>query len=387
MMANDVPLDSLVMFASAARHLNFTLVAEEFGTTQPAVSQRIAVLEKHLGIALFKRAHRGVRVTAEGAALYESVREPLSAIQLAVERVRTRQLREVLTVATDFAFANFWLVPRLAAFQELRPELDVRIVTSQNGFDIRGEPVDLAISFGSGQWPGCDAQRILPEVVVPVASPALLARHAPTTAAHVIAMPLLHLDGSEPGRWMTWQGWADAQGARQGMSAQKESGQNTAAQKASGQKASAQKASQQKASAQQASEQQVSAQKASQQKASQRQASEQQASQQKASEQISTTQARTGQSLTLGNYPLVIQAAVAGRGVALGWRPLVDDLLRDGQLAALPWGELATARGYYLVAPHGRAPGPALAALRAWIVDQCAAVERGGQEGNAPAGI
>lgn len=296
-MGSDVPLQSLVLFVSAVRHLNFTQVAEEFGATQPAVSQRIAALEKYLGTTLFRRAHRGVALTPEGAAFYDAVRDHLAAVQAAVERVRTRQQREVLTVATDFAFANFWLMPRLAAFQEARPELDVRIVTSQNSFDIRGEPVDLAISFGTGQWPGCDAQRILPEVVVPVCSPALLERHAPAGAADVMRMPLLHLDSSGPVRWMTWQDWARSQGA----------GEES-----------------------------------------------------------------PGRSLTLGNYPLVIQAAVAGRGVALGWRPLVDDLLRNGQLASPPVPELATTRGYYLVHPHGRGAGRALDSLREWIVGECA---------------
>lgn len=295
-MSGDLPMQSLLLFAAAVRHLNFTQVAQEFGTTQPAVSQRIAALEKHLGASLFHRARRGVAVTPEGALLYESVREHLAAIEAAVDRLRTRRLREVLTVATDFAFANFWLMPRLAAFQALKPDLDVRIVTSQNGFDIRGEPVDLAVSFGAGQWPGCAAQRILPEVVVPVCSPALLAERTPGTAADVLALPLLHLDSSEPSRWMTWRDWRAAQRVRGDAQ---------------------------------------------------------------------------GQSLTLGNYPLVIQAAIAGRGVALGWRPLVDGLLRDGQLVALPVPELTTERGYYLVSPRGRAGGPALVSLREWIVREC----------------
>lgn len=296
----DLPLQSLVMFVSAVRHLNFTQVAEEFGTSQPAVSQRIAALEKHLGTPLFARVRRGVTPTADGTALYDSVRDHLDAIQLALERLRTRSAREVLTVATDFAFANFWLMPRLAAFQQLAPDLDVRIVTSQNEFDIRAEPVDLAISFGDGYWPGCDARRILPEVVVPVCSPGLLARHAEaTTAAAVRHLPLLHLGSSGRTRWMTWDDWAQLQGLPAHVHG-------------------------------------------------------------------------AGQSLTLGNYPLLVQAAIAGRGVALGWRPLVDELLRDGQLAALPVPPLRTERGYFLVRPQGRAAGRALERLSEWIVRECA---------------
>lgn len=292
-----MPLDSLVYFESAVRHLNFTQVAEEFGTSQPAVSQRIAALEKDLRAPLFKRAHRGVSLTADGVALHEAVRDHLAAINAAVDKLRTRRTRQVVTVATDFGFAQFWLMPRLAQFQKLRPELDVRIVTSQHAFDIRGEAVDLAISFGDGQWPGCDARQILPEVVLPVCNPVLLERHAAAGGqpADVTSLPLLHLDGGQSA-WMSWQEWAQLQG----LSADEES-----------------------------------------------------------------------QSLTLGNYPLLIQAAIAGHGVALGWRPLVDALLRDGQLVSLPVQPLMTRRGYFLVQPRGREPWEALDSLRDWIVRSC----------------
>jgi DNA-binding transcriptional LysR family regulator len=231
--------------------------------------------------------------------LYEAIRDHLAAIHAAVDRMRARRTRRVLTVATDFAFANFWLMPRLAAFQERRPELDVRIMTSQSAFDIRDEPVDLAISFGAGSWPGCDAQKILPELVVPVCSPALLAKHGGDPApAAVMDMPLLHLEGGSRTRWMTWPEWA----LLQGLPAQAET-----------------------------------------------------------------------QSLTLGNYPLVIQAAVAGRGVALGWRPLIDDLLNEGRLVSVPLPPLTTERGYFLVSPQGREPWEPLDSLRAWIAGECAA--------------
>ena len=294
-------LQSLLLFESAVRHLNFTQVAEEFGTCQPAVSPRIAALEKDLGTDLFKRAHRGVTLTPEGANLHESVRDHLAAIQLALDKIRTRRTRQVLTVATDFAFAHFWLMPRLATFQQLRPELDVRIVTSQNAFDIRSEAVDLAISFGDGQWPGCDAWQILPEVVLPVCSPALLARHAAAggTCAAVTGLPLLHLESKNRARWMTWQDWTQWQGLP-------DDGQIPG--------------------------------------------------------------------LTLGNYPLLIQAAIAGHGVALGWSPFVDELLRSGQLVSLPTPPLRTRLGYFLVSPHGRDSWEALDSVRNWIMQECEGV-------------
>ena len=197
-----------------------------------------------------------------------------------------------------FELQQAGMTAHLAEFQQRRPELDVRIVTSQQAFDIRGEAVDLAISFGDGQWPGCDAQQILPEEVVPVCSPAMLERHmaAGGTAAQVMALPLLHLGSSGQEPWMTWQEWAQLQGLPGDGELQ---------------------------------------------------------------------------SLTLGNYPLLIQAAVAGHGVALGWRPLVDALLRDGQLVSLPVPSLTTRRGYFLVQPRGREAWEALDSFREWIVAGC----------------
>ena len=199
LMTDTLPLQGLQLFASAARHLNFTLVADEFGMSQPAVSQRIAALEKQLGVALFARSRRGVALTPEGGALHEAVREHLAAIAAALERTRTRSTRAVLTVATDFAFANFRLMPRLAAFQQVEPDLDVRIVTSQNEFDIRDGSVDLAVAFGAGQWPGCDAVLLRPEVVVPMCSPALLPAlqaDRPGDPASLLRLPLLPLGSS-----------------------------------------------------------------------------------------------------------------------------------------------------------------------------------------------
>jgi putative choline sulfate-utilization transcription factor len=290
------PLQSLVFFEAAVRHLSFTAAARELGTSQPAVSQRIGLLEEDLGVPLFKRAHRGVSLTADGVQLFTAVRESLGGIGDAAAKIRARRARQVLTVATDFGFAAYWLMPRLAALRALVPNLDVRIVTTQDPFDIRGEPVDIAIAFGAGQWPGCTALPLFPETVVPVCSPRFLAQHGLTgQAAELAKLPLLHLESTEPLRWLGWESWFALQGV-----------------------------------------------------------------------------ATTGEShdLTLNNYPLVIQAAIAGQGVALGWTPLVDDLVRNGQLAAVA-PPTRTTHGYFLVEPNAHRTQEAVQRFRQWIVGEC----------------
>jgi putative choline sulfate-utilization transcription factor len=291
------PLQPLVYFEAAARHLNFTTAAQELSASQPAVSQRIAQLESDLGVPLFKRGHRGVQLTADGVYLFEAVHAGLRDIGEAVARIRERQSDHVLTVATDFAFAAYWLMPRLAALRKVWPELDVRIVTSQNDIDVRGDAVDLAIAFGAGPWPGCEAERLFPEVVVPVCSPAFLAQH-PALSEHpqaLLEVPLLHLESSRPARWVTWQDWFQAQ-------------------------------------------------------------------------KLTLKDDRHG--LTLNNHTLVLQAAMTGQGVALAWRPLVDELLRSGQLVVALDRPLCTDRGYFLVQPATQRPGPTFRRFRAWIAGQ-----------------
>lgn len=289
------PLQLLAYFEAAARHLNFTAAAQELSASQPAVSQRISQLESRLGVQLFRRGHRGVQLTADGVHLFEAVHAGLKDIGDAVARIRERQSGHVLTVATDFAFAAYWLMPRLAALRTVWPDLDVRIVTSQNEIDVRGDAVDLAIAFGAGQWPGCEAERLFPEVAVPVCSPSFLERHpAVAGAAHsLLDVPLLHLESPRPARWVTWQDWFAAQG-------------------------------------------------------------------------LSLKAARHG--LALNNHTLVLQAAMTGQGVALAWHPLVDELLKSGQLVVAQNRPLSTERGYYLVQPATQRPGAALRRFRAWIV-------------------
>jgi putative choline sulfate-utilization transcription factor len=290
------PLQSLAYFEAAGRLMSFTAAANELGSSQPGVSQRIGLLEEDLGVRLFKREHRGVALTADGVLLFGAVRESLAGIGDAVARIRSRRSRQVLTVATDFGFAT-WLMPRLSALRALVPDLDVRIVTSQSAFDIRGEPVDIAIAFGAGQWPGCTALRLCPEIVVPVCSPRFAAQHGlPANPARLAQLPLLHLESSDPARWLGWDSWF----ALQGLSPTHES-----------------------------------------------------------------------HDLSLNNEPLVMQAAMAGQGLALGWVPLVDDALRSGHLVPAFETPTKTANGYFLVERQSQRPLAAVQHFRGWMQDEC----------------
>src|SRR4028119_2065206 len=82
------PLSWLLAFEAAARHKSFGSAAAALGTSQPAVSQRIAPLEASLQVTLCKRLARGVQLTPEGIVLLQGLHEGLSLIETAVEEAR-----------------------------------------------------------------------------------------------------------------------------------------------------------------------------------------------------------------------------------------------------------------------------------------------------------
>jgi DNA-binding transcriptional LysR family regulator len=148
------PLNTLLVFEAAGRHLNFSSAAAELGMTQPAVSHQVSSLEGQLGMPLFRRLHRGVVLTAAGAQLLDAVSEGLTTMQDAASALRRRTGPKILHVFTDYGFAAWWLIPRLGRWSERVPEVEVQLVTAQRQVDLRQAEADVAVWFGDGSWRG-----------------------------------------------------------------------------------------------------------------------------------------------------------------------------------------------------------------------------------------
>jgi putative choline sulfate-utilization transcription factor len=294
------PMQALSMFESAARLASFTAAARELGSTQPAVSQRVVQLEENLGAALFERGHRGVTLTPDGVRLFEAVSQSLDTIRIATNDIRERHAapaQRSLNLLTDFGFATYWLMPRLSQFKALMPDVDVKITSAQDVFAAQHDQADIVIGFGHAatDWPGRGTIKLFPEQVTPVCSPAFLARHGklnhPSDLTH---LPLLHLEPTNPERWLSWHGWFAAHG-------------------------------------------------------------------------LAAPPAHRG--ITFNSYGFVAHAAIMGQGVALGWAPLVDELVASGQLVELFDTPVTTHGGYLLSAP--RAQSTAVGAFRDWLLAEC----------------
>ncbi len=168
------PLNALRAFEAAARHLSFTRAAEELFVTQAAVSHQIKGLEEFLGMKLFLRKNRTLLLTEEGQSYFLEIKDIFVSLQEATNRLLAMGAKGSITIALPPSFAVQWLVPKLADFAEIQPDIDVRIkaVDSEDGF--LTDDVDLAIYYGRGRWPGLVAEKLYTEYLIPVCSPGLL---------------------------------------------------------------------------------------------------------------------------------------------------------------------------------------------------------------------
>ncbi|POQ04071.1 choline sulfate utilization transcriptional regulator [Pseudomonas syringae] len=274
----DVSLDLLRAFEVAARLRSFTAAALELGTTQPAVSQQIKRLEEQLATRLFDRIYRGIELTDAGEVLFSHVQAGLQSIDSGLIAITEHHQHEVLQVATDFAFAAYWLMPRLHRFNKVNPDVDVSLVTSERTHSMLRADIDVAVLFGDGRFKQGQSHWLFSEEVFPVCSPQLVAgRQTPLPNDALRDFPLLHLRGENISHWFDWAGVFRA---------------------------------------------------------------------------LDIPQAPAPGQLRFDNYTLLIQAAIGGQGIAIGWKHLVDDLLDQGLLCRPIAGAAISGQGYYVVLPQ-----------------------------------
>lgn len=171
-----MPLNALRAFEVSARHLSFTRAGMELCVTQAAVSHQVKCLEKILGVPLFRRLPRGLALTDEGLSLLPVLADSFARIGATLDRFENGRFREVVTIGVVGTFAAGWLLPRLPAFSEACPHVDLRLLTNNNRVDMAGEGLDYAIRFGDGSWHGTDAAQLFAAPLAPVCVPAIADR-------------------------------------------------------------------------------------------------------------------------------------------------------------------------------------------------------------------
>jgi DNA-binding transcriptional LysR family regulator len=208
-------LDLLRGFRAAARQLSFTRAAQELFVTQGAISREVRTLEEQLGRPLFRRVNRALQLTEAGQDLFAAVDQALALIDAAATRVASTS--RTLSVTTTVALASTWLVPRLPSFAQRHPEVDMRLVASNDALDLERENLDLAIRFVPlGMAPPSD-EKLFDYLQFPVCAPALAADPARPLreSEHLAQHVLLDFETVLYGRpWYDWSQWFGAQGLR-----------------------------------------------------------------------------------------------------------------------------------------------------------------------------
>ncbi|GAA0781560.1 LysR family transcriptional regulator [Castellaniella ginsengisoli] len=192
---------ALQAFEAAARHESFTRAGQELSLTQGAICRQVAGLEALVGVPLFERVRRGVRLTDAGERYSRLVRRQLDAIERDTQAVMAHQSGGVLELAVVPTFATRWLLPRLTALHAERPGLQINMATRTRPFLFEDTEFDAAIHSGDPRWPGTQAYFLLRENPVPVCSPRLAA--GPLDAAGIAALPLLQ-QSTRPTAWRDW---------------------------------------------------------------------------------------------------------------------------------------------------------------------------------------
>ena len=187
--------------------MSFNKAAYELNVTPAALSHQIKRLEEFLQMRLFHRKPRRIELTDASRLVQPEVSEALEILQRAVQRLAKRRDDNVIVVTAGPAFSAKWLAPRLYHFVTAHPQVDLRIAANLALTNFRGDGIDAAIRFGSGDYPGLYSEMLLEDVMLPLCSPSLLRGPSPVrTPVNLQHVTLIH-DESLVHIAPDWRSW------------------------------------------------------------------------------------------------------------------------------------------------------------------------------------
>lgn len=202
------PLPALRSFEAVARLGSITLAAAELHVTHSAISQQIKLLEDLLGVALFTREGRGLRLSEDGRLYALQIRIGLGEITEATRLVRARPRVDEVVVAVLPSFGLHWLLPRLPRFYARHPHYRVSLRASLDIQDLRQGLVDIGVRMGQGGWEGLAQKRLFDDELVVVASPSFNGGRLPQTPQDIVTGPIVRTVES-------WLGWCSVAGVEE----------------------------------------------------------------------------------------------------------------------------------------------------------------------------
>ncbi len=205
----DLPLNQLRTFSITARHSTLTAAAQHLGVSQVAVSRQIKALEEFLGVKLFERGPRSVRLTDAGRLFGHEVAEAFDKLDDATHRFLSEEGAKTINLRIYPTLAHHWLLPRLSGFLRAHPDWRIHLDTAVKPLDFRNTELDVAVQLGHGDWSNARSRKLFDEVIDVVCSPTYAEGMADAVAGRILAgTDLLHAKY----RRRVWEIWAEAAG-------------------------------------------------------------------------------------------------------------------------------------------------------------------------------
>lgn len=205
------PLTALRAFAALAEAGSAVAAGERLNVSHAAISQQIKALEAHLGLTLVDRGGRQLTLTAEGRQLADALGAGFGVIESMIQQLTAADADRPLQITTTPGFAAQWLMPRMLDFRHKHPDVDVMINPTPERVPLEPGGIDIAIRYGTGDWPGVDVSPLVLSPLVVVAAPDLVDGHDIKDPADLLAFPWVQEFGtSESTDWLRRRGLAGA---------------------------------------------------------------------------------------------------------------------------------------------------------------------------------
>ena len=200
MALSRLSLNALRAFEATARLRSFSAAATELSVTHGAVSRHIRMLEDSLGLPLLKRSAHGTEPTAEGQRMAEGLSTAFNLIQSSIEQVKPGPL----TLSCSESIMMYWLIPRLARFQEANPEVELRFNMSHGSVDFTRDNISVAMRLSTIDPPKeAICTDVVTEWIGPVCSAEYL-RNLRLASAADLARARLMVSRTRPQAWVDW---------------------------------------------------------------------------------------------------------------------------------------------------------------------------------------
>jgi len=173
------PLKPLKCFVVCAKSRNFTKAATQLNLTQGAISKQIALLEDYLGLKLFERSNRDLKITDKAIIYLKKIEDALTKIEQASQEIisskTAKKQKEILRINILPSISSAWLVPMLHDFERKFPYYDVVVKTGDGDIDFDKANCDLAIRVSKqktkASWKKYEALKIMGEKLLCVCAP------------------------------------------------------------------------------------------------------------------------------------------------------------------------------------------------------------------------